>query len=122
MKKWMPRFLVNQLVKGRIMSVDPINQNVEPTIRPGSLSGFGSICVFSVRLAGRPKDRGSRQRSNFMALFIEIESLDYVIRLAVQQQNADSTLGQRSFREGDIVKAIVCSVRSTSKNDAYRSI
>ncbi|KAI9465378.1 hypothetical protein BJY52DRAFT_684284 [Lactarius psammicola] len=76
----MLRFQVNQLVKGRIMSVDPINQNVGPTVRSGSLSGSAQHALSLSDLREGHKIEGRVKRSNFMALFIEIESPDHVIR------------------------------------------
>ncbi|KAI9450569.1 hypothetical protein BJY52DRAFT_173639 [Lactarius psammicola] len=92
------------------MSVDLINQNIEMTFRSGSLSRSAQPALSLSDLQEGQKIEGHVKRSNFMAIFIEIESLDcHKIELP-NNKNADTTLAQRSFREGDIVKVIVCSV------------
>ncbi|KAH9081576.1 nucleic acid-binding protein, partial [Lactarius deliciosus] len=104
-KEWKPRFQVNQLVKGRILSVDTINKSLSRSALPShSLSDFQE----------GQKVKGRIKKIEAYGLFIEIEGtkvsgLCHKSELS-DNKDADTALALRSFREGDIVKALVCSV------------
>ncbi|KAH9178640.1 nucleic acid-binding protein [Lactarius sanguifluus] len=113
-KEWKPRFQVNQLVKGRILSVDPINKKVELTFRSGSLSRSALSSLSLSDFQEGQKIKGRIKKIEAYGLFIEIEGtkvsgLCHKSELS-DNKDADTALALRSFREGDIVKALVCSV------------
>ncbi|KAF8274016.1 nucleic acid-binding protein [Lactarius quietus] len=113
-KEWKPRFQVNQLVKGRILSVDAINKKVELTFRSGSLSRSDQPTLSLSDLQEGQKIKGRIKKIEAYGLFIEIEGskvsgLCHKSELS-DNKNADTALALRSFREGDNVKAIISSV------------
>ncbi|KAI9452549.1 nucleic acid-binding protein [Lactarius psammicola] len=113
-KEWKPRFQVNQLVKGRILSVDPANKKVELTFRSGSLSRTAQPALSLSDLQEGQKIKGRVKKVEVYGLFIEIEGtkvsgLCHKSELS-DNKDADTALALRSFREGDIVKAMICSV------------
>ncbi|KAI9444728.1 nucleic acid-binding protein [Lactarius indigo] len=113
-KEWKPRFQVNQLVKGRILSVDPINKKVELTFRSGSLSRSARSTLSLSDFQEGQKIKGRVKKIEAYGLFIEIEGtkvsgLCHKSELS-DNKDADTALALRSFREEDIVKALVCSV------------
>ncbi|KAH8990141.1 nucleic acid-binding protein [Lactarius hatsudake] len=113
-KEWKPRFQVNQLVKGRILSVDTINKKVELTFRSGSLSRSALPSLSLSDFQEGQKVKGRIKKIEAYGLFIEIEGtkvsgLCHKSELS-DNKDADTALALRSFREGDIVKALVCSV------------
>ncbi|KAI9450576.1 hypothetical protein BJY52DRAFT_174320 [Lactarius psammicola] len=97
LRERMPRFQVNQLMKGLIMSVDPINQNVEPTFRSGTLSGSARPALSLSDLQEGENIKGRIKMSNFMALPIEIESPDYAIRPSCPTTKMQTPAGQAQF-------------------------
>ncbi|KAH9960794.1 hypothetical protein BGW80DRAFT_1438825 [Lactifluus volemus] len=113
-KEWKPRFQLNQLVKGRVLSVDTVNRKVELSFRSGNPSKLtGPTRSLSDFQAGQ-KIQGRVKKIEDYGLFIEIEGtkvsgLCHKSELS-DNKDADTTLALRSFREGDMVKAVVCSV------------
>ncbi|TFK36889.1 hypothetical protein BDQ12DRAFT_686041 [Crucibulum laeve] len=114
-KDWKPRFQTNQLVKGRILSVDPETKKVEMSFRSGDLSTRvrSSTLSTSTLTAGQKID-GIVKKIEDYGLFIQIEEskLSGLCHKSQLSDNADAdvTLALRGFREGDHVKAVILSI------------
>ncbi|KAI0046598.1 nucleic acid-binding protein [Auriscalpium vulgare] len=123
-KEWKPRFQVNQLVKGRILSVDPEKKQVEMTFRSGDLSR--KAAEPSLTLADfheGEKIDGRVKKVEDYGLFVEIvgskvSGLCHKSELS-DNKNADITLALRSFREGDRVRAIILSIDTEKRRIAF---
>ncbi|KAI9461178.1 nucleic acid-binding protein [Russula earlei] len=111
-KEWRPRFQMNQLVKGRILSIDAINKKVELTFRSGTLSRATGPTLSDFQEGQKVKGRVKKIED--YGIFVEIEGskvsgLCHKSELS-DNKDADAALALRSFQEGDIVKAFVTSV------------
>ncbi|KAI0652084.1 hypothetical protein C8Q79DRAFT_76749 [Trametes meyenii] len=113
-KDWKSRFSVNQLVKGRILSLDVEKKQVELSFRSGDLKRENGSRLNLSDLSEGQKVDGRIKRVEDYGLFIEIEGsrlsgLCHKSELS-DNKDADVTLALRSFREGDKVKAVILSV------------
>lgn len=72
MKDWKPRFRVQQLVKGRVLSLDPKRKTVELTFRSGDMSKLKSSNTLSAYSEGQ-KIEGRVKKIEDYGLFIEIQ-------------------------------------------------
>ncbi|KAI0361371.1 hypothetical protein OH77DRAFT_1468895 [Trametes cingulata] len=113
-KDWKSRFSVNQLVKGRILSVDTEKKQIEMSFRSGELKRDSRSQLSWSDLTDGQKVDGRVKRVEDYGLFIEIEGskisgLCHKSELS-DNKDADVTLALRSFREGDKVKAIILSI------------
>ncbi|EMD41956.1 hypothetical protein CERSUDRAFT_147388 [Gelatoporia subvermispora B] len=113
-KDWKSRFTVNQLVKGRIVSVDREKKQVEMSFRSGDITKSASTKLTLADLSEGQKINGRVKRVEEYGLFIEIEGsklsgLCHKSELS-DNKDADVTLALRSFREGDAVKAKILSI------------
>ncbi|KAI6136482.1 hypothetical protein F5141DRAFT_1074915 [Pisolithus sp. B1] len=118
-KDWKSRFVANQLVRGRILSVDVDNKKVEMTFRSGDLARNHSKLVTFNDLQEGQKVMGRVKRIEQYGLFIVIDN-SKVTGLCHKSQlsdnkDADVTIALRTFREGDRVKAIILSRDSEKK-------
>ncbi|KAA1468077.1 nucleic acid-binding protein [Dentipellis sp. KUC8613] len=113
-KDWKSRFQVNQLVKGRILSVNPEKKQVEMTFRSGDLARSTKPSLSLSDLHEGQKIEGRVKKVEAYGLFIEIEGskLTGLCHKSELSDNADAdvTLALRSYREGDHVKAVVRSI------------
>ncbi|CAL1695136.1 unnamed protein product [Somion occarium] len=112
-KDWKSRFSANQLVKGRIVSVDLEKKQVEMSFRSSDAKASQPTLQIS-DLSEGAKVTGTVKKIEDYGLFIEIEGsklrgLCHKSELS-DNKEADVTMALRSFREGDRVKAIVLSV------------
>ncbi|KAI0080360.1 U3 snoRNP-associated protein Rrp5 [Panus rudis PR-1116 ss-1] len=112
-KDWKSRFSANQLVKGRILSVDPEKKQIEMTFRSSESKAAGPSIQITDLSEGDKVD-GIVKKIEDYGLFIEIEGsklrgLCHKSELS-DNKEADVTMALRSFREGDRVKARVLSV------------
>ncbi|KAF7799308.1 hypothetical protein EIP86_010540 [Pleurotus ostreatoroseus] len=113
-KDWKSRFTANQLVKGRILSIDTEKRQVEMTFRSGESSrSVQSGLKLSDLVVGSKVD-GTVKKVEDYGLFIEIEGsklrgLCHKSELS-DNQEADVAMALRSFREGDRVKVLVLAV------------
>ncbi|KAI0375236.1 hypothetical protein BV20DRAFT_934020 [Pilatotrama ljubarskyi] len=113
-KDWKSRFSVNQLVKGRILSIDAEKKQVEMSFRSGDLKRDSRSQLSLADLSEGQKVDGRVKRVEDYGLFIEIEGsklsgLCHKSELS-DNKDADVTLALRSFREGDKVKAMILSI------------
>ncbi|KII94182.1 hypothetical protein PLICRDRAFT_122174 [Plicaturopsis crispa FD-325 SS-3] len=118
-KDWKSRFKANQLVKGRIMSVDVEKRKVEMTFRSGDLSRDSSAGLSIADLHEGQKLDGRVKKIEDYGIFIEIEGsklsgLCHKSQLS-DNKNVDVTLALRTFREGDRVKTVVLSINKSKK-------
>ncbi|KAG6336141.1 hypothetical protein ID866_2951 [Astraeus odoratus] len=112
-KDWKSRFVANQLVSGRILSVDTTNKKVEMTFRSGDLARDPSKPLSLSDLQEGQKVRGRVKRIEQYGLFIQIEGskitgLCHKSQLS-DDKEADVAVALRTFREGDTIRAIVLS-------------
>ncbi|KAF8898934.1 hypothetical protein BD779DRAFT_1607574 [Infundibulicybe gibba] len=112
-KDWKVHFKVNQLVKGRILSVDPETKKVELSFRTGILTKpLGTLTVGDLQ-KGQKIDGIVKRIENY-GLFIQIEGskihgLCHKSELS-DNQDADVTVALSNFREGDHVKAYITDI------------
>ncbi|KAL4266621.1 rRNA biogenesis protein rrp5 [Pleurotus pulmonarius] len=109
-KDWQPRFKLNQVVKGRILSVNAEDKRVEMTSRSGDLSKARSALTLADFNVGQ-KVEGTVKKIEDYGLFIQIQDsklsgLCHKTQLS-DNKDADVTVALRGFREGDRVKALV---------------
>ncbi|KAG6817708.1 hypothetical protein H0H87_004499 [Tephrocybe sp. NHM501043] len=108
-KEWKERFTTNQLVKGRILSVDAATKKIEMTFRTGSLKNPAQLSAGDLQIG--QKVEGIVKRIENYGLFIQIENskltgLCHKSELS-DNKDADVDVALRGFREGDRVKAVI---------------
>ncbi|KAJ6574923.1 hypothetical protein B0H19DRAFT_619152 [Mycena capillaripes] len=113
-KDWKVRFTANQLVKGRILSVDIEAKKVEMTFRSGDFSKASSSSLAIADLEEGQKIDGVVTRIEDYGLFIQIEGsklsgLCHKSQLS-DNPSADVSVAVKGFREGDRVKAVILKV------------
>ncbi|KAJ7783575.1 hypothetical protein DFH07DRAFT_192575 [Mycena maculata] len=113
-KEWKVRFNTNQLVKGRILSVDLEAKKVEMTFRSGDFSKASTSSLSIADLKEGQKVDGIVNRIEDYGLFIQIEGskingLCHKSQLS-DNPSADVAVALRGFREGDRVKAYVMNI------------
>ncbi|KAI5124164.1 hypothetical protein M0805_000972 [Coniferiporia weirii] len=112
-KDWKSGFKANQLVHGRILSIDPEKKQVEMSFRSGSVSAAKPGISLGDLLEGQKIDGKVKKVEDF-GIFISIDGskltgLCHKSEIA-DNDNADVTMALRNFKEGDTVKAIVLNV------------
>ncbi|KAG8219657.1 hypothetical protein J3R82DRAFT_612 [Butyriboletus roseoflavus] len=112
-KDWKGRFVVNQLVRGRILNVDTASKKVEMTFRSGDLTRAPPNSVTLSDLREGQKVVGRVKRIEQYGIFIEIEG-SKISGLCHKSQisdnkDADVTIALRMFCEGDRVRAFIIS-------------
>ncbi|KAJ7431840.1 hypothetical protein B0H11DRAFT_839096 [Mycena galericulata] len=112
-KEWKVRFTLNQIVQGRILSVDLEAKKVEMTLRSGDFSRTSSLLAITDLKEGQKVD-GIVNRIEDYGLFIKIDGSN-IKGLCHKSQlsdnpSADVTVAVRGFREGDRVKAYILSI------------
>ncbi|PBK76689.1 U3 snoRNP-associated protein Rrp5 [Armillaria solidipes] len=112
-KDWQERFQTDQVVKGRILSVDTGTKKVEMTFRSNDLSRKSTSLSYGDLQKGQ-KISGTIKKIEEYGLFIQIESsklsgLCHKSELS-DNKDADVTVALGSFREGDRVKAVILDV------------
>ncbi|KAI0639642.1 U3 snoRNP-associated protein Rrp5 [Trametes polyzona] len=122
-KDWKSKFSVNQLVKGRILSVDREKKQVEMSFRSGDLKRDNRSQLSLSDLSEGQKIDGRVKRLEEYGLFIEIEGsklsgLCHKSELS-DNKDADVTLALRSFREGDKVKAVILSIDKEKRRISF---
>ncbi|KAH9947721.1 hypothetical protein B0H21DRAFT_852620 [Amylocystis lapponica] len=113
-KDWKSRFAANQLVKGRILSIDTEKKQIEMSFRSGALQREPRSHLTLSDLSEGQKVEGHVKKIEDYGLFIEIDGsklsgLCHKSELS-DSKDADVALALRGFREGDPVKAVVLSV------------
>ncbi|OBZ78635.1 rRNA biogenesis protein RRP5 [Grifola frondosa] len=122
-KDWKSRFSVNQLVKGRIISVDVEKKQLEMSFRSADLKRDGVPRLSLSDLSEGQKVEGRVKKIEDYGLFIEIEGsklsgLCHKSELS-DNKDADVTLALRSFREGDRVKAVILSIDTEKRRISF---
>ncbi|KAH9898165.1 U3 snoRNP-associated protein Rrp5 [Cubamyces lactineus] len=122
-KDWKSRFSVNQLVKGRILSINAEKKQVEMSFRSGDLKRDNRNQLSLSDLSEGQKIDGRVKRVEDYGLFIEIEGsklsgLCHKSELS-DNKDADVTLALRSFREGDKVKAVILSIDQEKRRISF---
>ncbi|KAI9461748.1 hypothetical protein HD554DRAFT_2323642 [Boletus coccyginus] len=112
-KDWKGRFVVNQLVRGRILNVDTASKKVELTFRSGDLTRTPPNSLTFSDLREGQKVIGRVKRIEQYGIFIEIggskiSGLCHKSQLS-DNKDADVTIALRTFREGDRVRAFIIS-------------
>ncbi|KAG7450112.1 nucleic acid-binding protein [Guyanagaster necrorhizus] len=112
-KDWQERFRTDQVVKGRILSVDINTKKVEMTLRSNDFARKSTFLSYGDLQKGQ-KISGTIKKIEEYGLFIQIESsklsgLCHKSELS-DNKDADVTVALGSFREGDRVKAVILDV------------
>ncbi|KAK0481607.1 hypothetical protein IW261DRAFT_1550697 [Armillaria novae-zelandiae] len=112
-KDWQERFQTDQVVKGRILSVDASTKKVEMTFRSNDMSRKSTSLSYGDLQKGQ-KISGTIKKIEEYGIFIQIESsklsgLCHKSELS-DNKDADVTVAMGSFREGDRVKAVILDV------------
>ncbi|KAG6832513.1 hypothetical protein H0H92_000142 [Tricholoma furcatifolium] len=108
-KEWKERFTTNQVVKGRILSVDITTKKIEMSFRTGILKNPSQLTVGDLQIG--QKVEGVVKRIEDYGLFIQIENskltgLCHKSQLS-DNKDADVDVALKGFREGDRVKAVI---------------
>ncbi|KAJ7655010.1 hypothetical protein DFH06DRAFT_1201338 [Mycena polygramma] len=113
-KDWKVRFTANQLVKGRILSVDVEAKKVEMTFKSGDFSKASASSLAIADFKEGQKIEGVVTRIEDYGLFIQIEGskLSGLCHKSELSDNpsADVSAAVRGFREGDRVKAAIIKI------------
>lgn len=111
-KEWKPKFKENQLVKGRVLSVDAEANKIEMTFKTGDLSRESKSSA--AQLKEGQKVVGHIKRVEDYGLFIDIEGtkLHGLCHKSQLTDNAEANVSEalQGFRVGDKVKAMVTGV------------
>ncbi|KAK2461613.1 hypothetical protein APHAL10511_006076 [Amanita phalloides] len=112
-KDWKPRFQANQLVKGRILSVDHENKKVEMTFRSDDFAKRSANVTTGSLQPGQKVD-GIIKKVESYGLFIQIDGskLQGLCHKSeiTDSKDADVAAALQGFREGDRVKVFVVKV------------
>ncbi|KAF8519094.1 U3 snoRNP-associated protein Rrp5 [Hysterangium stoloniferum] len=107
-KDWKPRFVVNQLVQGKILKVDPEKNQVEMTLRSKPVE---------LALNDFQKDQkvdGIIRKSEPYGVFIQIKNtkISGLCHKSQISDNSDADVSEilSNFQEGDSVKAIILTI------------
>ncbi|KAF9040398.1 nucleic acid-binding protein [Hymenopellis radicata] len=111
-KEWQERFTTDQVVKGRILSVDTATKKVEMTFRTTDSSRKSNITLGDLQKG--QKITGSVKKVEDYGLFINIDNsrlsgLCHKSQLS-DNKDADVSVALGGFREGDRVKAVVLDI------------
>ncbi|KAF9460156.1 hypothetical protein BDZ94DRAFT_1266781 [Collybia nuda] len=113
-KDWKPRFVTNQLVKGRILSVDLETKKVEMSLRknPSRIESSSALSFADIQIG--QKVAGTVKKVENYGLFIQIDGsklsgLCHKSQLS-DNEDADTAVALHGFREGDRVKAIILGI------------
>ncbi|KAI0801037.1 hypothetical protein C8Q74DRAFT_1239986 [Fomes fomentarius] len=122
-KDWKSRFSANQLVKGRVLSVNLEKKQIELSFRSGDLKRDNHAQLSLSDFSEGQKVDGRVKRVEEYGLFIEIEGsklsgLCHKSELS-DNKDGDVTLALRSFREGDKVKAVILSIDSEKRRISF---
>ncbi|KAI0756786.1 U3 snoRNP-associated protein Rrp5 [Daedaleopsis nitida] len=122
-KDWKSKFTANQLVKGRVLSVNPEKKQIELSFRSGDLQRDDRSRLALSDLSEGQKVDGRVKKVEEYGIFIEIEGskvsgLCHKSQLS-DNKDADVTLALRSFREGDKVKAVILSIDLEKRRIAF---
>ncbi|EKM61289.1 uncharacterized protein PHACADRAFT_168722 [Phanerochaete carnosa HHB-10118-sp] len=122
-KDWKSRFQANQLVKGRILSVNVEKKQVEMSFRSSDSSRSAQLTIKLSDLSeGQKVDAVVKKIADY-GLFLEVEGskvrgLCHKSELS-DNPAADVTMALRSFRESDKVKAVVLTVDSEKRRISF---
>lgn len=121
-KDWKPRFEMNQLVEGRIISVNIDSKQVEMTLRSGELTGAIAAKTLSDFTKGARVD-GIIKKVEEYGVFVQIKGTK-VSGLCHKSELADTSGPSaaevlKSFKEGDPVRALILSVDSEKKKISF---
>lgn len=122
-KDWKSRFQANQLVKGRILSVDVEKKQVEMTFRSADSSRNTQQAIKLSDLSEGQKVDAVVKKIEDYGLFLEVEGskvrgLCHKSELS-DNPEADVTMALRSFREGDKVKTIILSIDTEKRRVSF---
>ncbi|TBU63713.1 U3 snoRNP-associated protein Rrp5 [Dichomitus squalens] len=122
-KDWKSRFSANQLVKGRVLSVNIEKKQVELSFRSGDLKRDNQPQLTLSDLSEGQKVDGRVKKVEDYGIFIAIEGsklsgLCHKSELS-DNKDADVTLALRSFREGDKVKAVILSIDQEKRRISF---
>ncbi|KAG5647561.1 hypothetical protein DXG03_008914 [Asterophora parasitica] len=128
-KEWKERFTTNQLVKGRVLSVDPETKKVEMSFQTTTVKNPSQLSAGDLQIG--QKVEGVVKRIEDYGLFIQIEnskltglchksqvcdcvfcihpSPEVFVQLS-DNKDADVSVALKGFREGDRVKALILKV------------
>ncbi|KAG6911579.1 hypothetical protein DXG01_011882 [Tephrocybe rancida] len=114
-KEWKERFKANQVVKGRILSVDATTKKIEMSFRTGVAKNPSQLSLGDLQIG--QKVEGVVKRVENYGLFILIENsrltgLCHKSQLS-DNKDADVDLALKGFREGDRVKAVIQKVEKS---------
>ncbi|KAG6862187.1 hypothetical protein C0995_004269 [Termitomyces sp. Mi166 len=120
-KEWKDRFTVNQIVKGRILSIDPAAKKIEMSFRSSARKDPSQLSIGDLQIG--QKIEGVIKRIEDYGLFIQIENskltgLCHKSELS-DNKDADVVVALQGFREGDRVKA---AIRKVEKNKISLSL
>ncbi|CAK5279992.1 unnamed protein product, partial [Mycena citricolor] len=116
-KEWKPRFSVNQLVQGRILSTDLETRKVELTLRSENAPRSSNSSLSISELKVGDKVDGTVSRIEDYGLFIQIDGsklkgLCHKSQLS-DTASADVAAALQGFRQGDKLKAVIIGIEKS---------
>ena len=120
-KNWKDEFQVDQLVKGRVLSVDPATRQVELSLKASAVSDdYTPLLTFNDLKKGQIVTGKVRKVEDFGA-FILVDNSASVSGLCHRSQMAEKPVqdATKLYKEGDVVKAMVLDVDSKKKRISF---
>ncbi|KAL4241734.1 hypothetical protein ABKN59_000784 [Abortiporus biennis] len=122
-KDWKSRFTANQLVKGRVVSVDTEKNQVEMTFRSSEPQKDAETVISLSDLSPGDKVDGIVKKIEDYGLFIEVagskvRGLCHKSEIS-DNKDADVVMALRSFRQGDRVRAKILSIDTEKRRISF---
>ncbi|KAG5979542.1 hypothetical protein E4U55_005061 [Claviceps digitariae] len=121
LKDWKDQFQVDQLVKGRVLSVDPALKQIELSLKSSAVDeNFVAPITYSDIKEGQIVTGKVRKVEEFGA-FIVVDNSSNVSGLCHRSQMADQAVkdATKLYKEGDAVKAFVLEVKAAERKISF---
>lgn len=117
LKSWKDHFQVDQLVKGRVISLDPTVGHVELNLKESVVNGAQTPLLTYGDLAEGQVITGKVRKVEEFGAFIVVDGSANVSGLCHRSQMADTRVkdATKLYKEGDEVKAVVLEVDSSKR-------
>ncbi|KAG5915229.1 hypothetical protein E4U42_000096 [Claviceps africana] len=121
LKDWKDQFQTDQLVKGRVLSVDPALKHIELSLKSSAVDeNFVPPITYSDIKKGQVVTGKVRKVEEFGA-FIVVDNSTNVSGLCHRSQMADQAVkdATKLYKEGDAVKALVLDVKAAERKISF---
>ncbi|GAB0134027.1 hypothetical protein EsDP_00002413 [Epichloe bromicola] len=121
LKEWKDQFQIDQLVRGRVLSVDPALKQVELSLKSSVVDeDFVPLITYNDIKEGQVVTGKVRKVEEFGA-FILVDNSTNVSGLCHRSQMADQAVkdATKLYKEGDAVKALVLEVKAAERKISF---